>query len=241
MGGIEQSLRTLRDVQGVYGSFVIAGTGALVASDLPAAFDGGLFEEVGPRVTRLYETFLSGAEELDACMLRFAEHKIYLRKMTWGVIGILSAVGVNMPALRMVANLVIRKNRPRSRAGAPAHSPAPGDRSGAARDAPARGADPRGLVPPADPLVRAAVGAAGGGRRPGAERAAGVGPEPASSHVPGTRRRRRRRVSRRPGSKPAKPASRAPVRRVDRFRVRRSSLPGGSLRRSNVPFERAPL
>jgi predicted regulator of Ras-like GTPase activity (Roadblock/LC7/MglB family) len=112
MAGIEQTLRTLRDVQGVYGSFVIAGTGALVASDLPAAFDAGLFEEVGPRVTRLYETFLSGAEDLDACMLRFAEHKIYLRKMTWGVIGILSAVGVNMPALRMVANLVIRKIDP---------------------------------------------------------------------------------------------------------------------------------
>jgi predicted regulator of Ras-like GTPase activity (Roadblock/LC7/MglB family) len=112
MAGIEQSLRTLRDVQGVYGSFVIAGTGALVASDLPAAFDGDLFEEVGPRVMRLYETFLSGAEELDACMLRFAEHKIYLRKMTWGVIGILSAVAVNMPALRMVANLVIRKIDP---------------------------------------------------------------------------------------------------------------------------------
>ncbi len=112
MAGIEQSLRTLRDVQGVYGSFVIASTGALVASDLPAAFDGDLFEEVGPRVVRLYETFLSGAEELDACMLRFAEHKIYLRKMTWGVIGILSQVAVNMPALRMVANLVIRKIDP---------------------------------------------------------------------------------------------------------------------------------
>jgi predicted regulator of Ras-like GTPase activity (Roadblock/LC7/MglB family) len=112
MAGIEQTLRTLRDIQGVYGSFVIAGTGALVASDLPAVFDADLFEEVGPRVTRLYETFLSGAEELDACMLRFAEHKIYLRKMTWGVIGILSTVAVNMPALRMVANLVIKKIDP---------------------------------------------------------------------------------------------------------------------------------
>jgi predicted regulator of Ras-like GTPase activity (Roadblock/LC7/MglB family) len=112
MAGIEQTLRTLRDVQGVYGSFVIAGTGALVASDLPAVFDAELFEEVGPRITRLYETFLSGGEELDSCMLRFAEQKIYLRKMTWGVIGILSAVAVNMPALRMVANLVIRKIDP---------------------------------------------------------------------------------------------------------------------------------
>jgi hypothetical protein len=112
MAGIEQTLRTLRDVQGVYGSFVIAGTGGLVARDLPAVFDADLFDEVGPRITRLHETFLSGAEDLEACMLRFAEHKLYLRKMTWGVIGILSTVAVNMPALRMVANLVIRKIDP---------------------------------------------------------------------------------------------------------------------------------
>jgi predicted regulator of Ras-like GTPase activity (Roadblock/LC7/MglB family) len=112
MAGIEETLRTLRDVQGVYGSFVISGTGALIARDLPAIFDGDLFAEVGPRVTRLYETFLSGGEDLDACMLRFADHKVYFRKIAWGVIGVLSTVSVNMPALRMVANLVIRKIDP---------------------------------------------------------------------------------------------------------------------------------
>jgi predicted regulator of Ras-like GTPase activity (Roadblock/LC7/MglB family) len=112
LAGIEQTLRTLRDVHGVYGSFVVAQTGALVARDLPAAFDDALFVDVGPRVTRLYETFLSGEEELEFCVLRFAEHKLYLRRMTWGVIGILSGVGVNMPALRMVSNLVIRKIDP---------------------------------------------------------------------------------------------------------------------------------
>jgi predicted regulator of Ras-like GTPase activity (Roadblock/LC7/MglB family) len=110
--GIEDTLRSLRDVQGVYGSFVVAGSGALVARDLPAVFDGDLFAEVGPRVTRLYETFLTGGEELDAAMLRFADHKLYLRKMSWGVIGVLSTVTVNLPALRMVANLVIRKIDP---------------------------------------------------------------------------------------------------------------------------------
>lgn len=112
MPGIDETLRTLRDVQGVYGSFVIAGTGALIAQDLPAVFDQDLFAEVGPRATRLYETFLSGGEELDACMLRYAEHKLYLRRMTWGLIGIISDVAVNMPALRMVVNLVIRRIDP---------------------------------------------------------------------------------------------------------------------------------
>jgi predicted regulator of Ras-like GTPase activity (Roadblock/LC7/MglB family) len=112
MASIEETLRTLRDVEGVYGSFVIAGTGALVASDLPAVFDAALFDEVGPRITRLYETFRSSGEELDGCVLRYAEHKLYLRAMTWGLIGILSAVAVNKPALRMVVNLVIRRIDP---------------------------------------------------------------------------------------------------------------------------------
>jgi hypothetical protein len=112
MPSIEGTLRALRDVQGVYGSFVIAGTGALVARDLPAVFDGDLFAEVGPRITRLYETFLSGGEELDACVMRYSEHKIYLKKMTWGLIGIISGVSVNMPALRMVVNLVVRRIDP---------------------------------------------------------------------------------------------------------------------------------
>jgi predicted regulator of Ras-like GTPase activity (Roadblock/LC7/MglB family) len=112
MASIEETLRSLRDVQGVYGSFVLAGGGGVVAKDLPALYDGQLFAELGPRITRFYETFAGGGEELDACVLRYAEHKLYLRRMTWGLIGIVSAVAVNMPALRMVANLVIRRIDP---------------------------------------------------------------------------------------------------------------------------------
>src|SRR5260370_8812315 len=82
MGSIDQSLRTLRDGEGVYGSFVIASSGTLISRDLPAAFDNEVFSEVGPRVTRLYETFASGGQELDSVMLRNEEHNLYLRQMT---------------------------------------------------------------------------------------------------------------------------------------------------------------
>lgn len=112
MAGIEQTLRTLRDVQGVYGSFVFAANGGLVARDLPEVFDPELLAEVGPRITRLYETFMSGGDEIDACVIRYSDYKLYLRAMTWGTIGVLSGVGINMPALRMVTNLVIRKIDP---------------------------------------------------------------------------------------------------------------------------------
>ncbi len=112
MQAIEEPLRALRDVQGVHGSFVITMSGALVARDLPTAFDNELFSEVGPRIARLHDTFRSGGEEIDACVLRYQEHKLYLRKMTAGLIGVLSGVGVNMPALRMVSNLLIRRIDP---------------------------------------------------------------------------------------------------------------------------------
>jgi predicted regulator of Ras-like GTPase activity (Roadblock/LC7/MglB family) len=112
MGTITDSLRMLRDVEGVHGSFVVAMSGSLVDSDLPAVFDSDLLGEVGPRVARLYETFFSGGGDLETCVLRYAEHKLYIRKMTWGIIGVLSSVGINLPALRMVANLVIRRIDP---------------------------------------------------------------------------------------------------------------------------------
>jgi hypothetical protein len=71
MPGIEESLRTLRDVEGVF-----------------------------------------GGEELESAMLRYFEHKLYVRKMAWGFIGILSDVRVNLPALRMAGNLVARRIDP---------------------------------------------------------------------------------------------------------------------------------
>jgi predicted regulator of Ras-like GTPase activity (Roadblock/LC7/MglB family) len=112
MGTIVDHLRMLRDVQGVYGSFVVAGSGSLVDRDLPAAFDEALLAEVGPRVARLFETFVSGGKDMNSCMLRYSDHKLYVRKMTWGLIGVLSTSAVNLPALRMVVNLVIRRIDP---------------------------------------------------------------------------------------------------------------------------------
>jgi predicted regulator of Ras-like GTPase activity (Roadblock/LC7/MglB family) len=147
---IEDSLRTLRDVEGVFGSFVVTGSGALVSKDLPSVFDDDVLSEVGPRIARLYETFASGGDELDSVMLRYFEHKLYVRKMTWGLLGILSGVQVNLPALRMVGNLVARKIDPEvaatvSRSPAMARTPSP------PKTAPAKTAS----TPPPLPVVPA--------------------------------------------------------------------------------------
>jgi predicted regulator of Ras-like GTPase activity (Roadblock/LC7/MglB family) len=159
MPTISEYLRMLRDVDGVHGSFAMAASGALVDSDLPAIFDGEVLGEVCPRIARLYETFFSGGGDMDTCMLRYDEHKLYVRKTTWGIIGILAAVGVNLPALRMVANLVIRRIDPEialfvsNPSSAPKTLPSPGPASASSRP----GTDPKASallpsIPLHDPL-----------------------------------------------------------------------------------------
>jgi predicted regulator of Ras-like GTPase activity (Roadblock/LC7/MglB family) len=148
MPTISESLRMLRDVEGVHGSFVVATSGALVDSDLPSVFDREVLGEVGSRVARLYETFFSGGGDMETCVLRYAEHKLYVRKMTWGIIGVLSSVGINLPALRMVANLVIRRIDPEI--AAIGQTP-----SSAAKTLPSPAMQPASQRAPADPMASA--------------------------------------------------------------------------------------
>jgi predicted regulator of Ras-like GTPase activity (Roadblock/LC7/MglB family) len=114
-------LSSLRDVDGVLGAFVISEDGALIDSDMPAMFAPSLFDDVGPRIVRLRETFASGGDEIDTCTIRFSDFKLYIRAMHRGFICILSSIGVNMPALKMGAHLAQR--RILSELGSPDSSP----------------------------------------------------------------------------------------------------------------------
>lgn len=102
-------LSTLRDVDGVQGAFVLSEEGALIDLDMPSMFAPSLFNEIGPRIVRLRETFASGGDELDACTLRFDDFKLYVRAMPTGFLCTLSSIGVNMAALRMGVQLAQRR------------------------------------------------------------------------------------------------------------------------------------
>src|SRR5258708_3662407 len=102
-------LSTLRDVAGVHGAFILNDDGALLDKDLPSMFDASLFREVGPRIVRLRETFLSGGDDMDTCAMRFFEHMLCVRAMKKGYLCVLSAVGVNMPSLKMGTQLAQRR------------------------------------------------------------------------------------------------------------------------------------
>jgi predicted regulator of Ras-like GTPase activity (Roadblock/LC7/MglB family) len=106
---ISQTLSSLRDIQGVHGSFFVSPAGRLVSKDLPSVFDESLFAEVGPRLVRLQETLTSTGDDLEMCLLRFAEHKLFLRPTVTGSLCVLMTASVNLPALKMAVNLAARR------------------------------------------------------------------------------------------------------------------------------------
>jgi hypothetical protein len=84
-------------------------------------FDDGALMEASERLARLRETFAAVGDELDAALIRFQDHKLYLKIFSGGMLCILATETVNMPALRMAANLVSRRIGPEV---ARAHAPA---------------------------------------------------------------------------------------------------------------------
>jgi predicted regulator of Ras-like GTPase activity (Roadblock/LC7/MglB family) len=106
------SLVTLKDVYGITGSFIFTRAGNLVARELPAMFDDAALAEASSRLTRLQETFASTGEQLDVAVLRFRDHKLYVKTLSGGALCIISDGAVNMPALRMAASLVGRRIAP---------------------------------------------------------------------------------------------------------------------------------
>jgi hypothetical protein len=109
MTAARQLLRTLCDVEGVIGSFILSESGGLVATDLPATFDAAAFAEAGPRIVRLVDLGGSTGEETRFFVIRFAEYKLYVRVMRGAFLGVLLTLETNMPALRAATGVVARR------------------------------------------------------------------------------------------------------------------------------------
>jgi predicted regulator of Ras-like GTPase activity (Roadblock/LC7/MglB family) len=109
---VNMSLGTLKDVAGIMGSFVFTGEGQLVAREIPAMFDDVALAEASGRLARLRDTFAAVGDSLDMAVVRFRDHKLYLKVLGQGMLCIVAEGAVNMPALRMAANLVGRRIAP---------------------------------------------------------------------------------------------------------------------------------
>jgi len=109
---MSQILAGMRDVDGVHGSFVVTKTGALAGKDLPPMFDDAVLNEVGRRVARLHEGLCADGADFEHCVLRFLDHKLYLRSTPNGFLCVLSTNAVNTPALKMALTLISRRVDP---------------------------------------------------------------------------------------------------------------------------------
>ena len=110
--GVRTTLATLKDVAGIAGSFVCTASGHLVAREIPALFEDAVLAEAGSRLLRIGETFAAGGDTLEFAVVRYGENRLYLKAIAGGMLCIVVAGQVNMPALRMAANLVGRRIAP---------------------------------------------------------------------------------------------------------------------------------
>jgi predicted regulator of Ras-like GTPase activity (Roadblock/LC7/MglB family) len=110
--GVRATLVTLKDLVGIAGSFVCTQNGRLVAREIPALFEDAVLAEAGSRLVRVGETFAAGGDDLEAAVIRYGDHRLYLKVVTGGMLCIVIVGDVNMPALRMAANLVGRRIAP---------------------------------------------------------------------------------------------------------------------------------
>jgi predicted regulator of Ras-like GTPase activity (Roadblock/LC7/MglB family) len=102
-----KALHSLRDIDGVYGSFVLNADGEPTARDLPAVFDDRTLSESGFRIVRLWEVVSENGPP-EYALLDFAEYSLFLRRVGEGCLCVVVPSGVNVLALRLASKWVAR-------------------------------------------------------------------------------------------------------------------------------------
>jgi hypothetical protein len=103
------ALRSLRDVAGVLGSFLLDREGRPVVADLPAMFDEGALISSGERLARLRAALEIGGESFEGCTSRFGEHLLVMRRVPTGTLCVLGLSDVSHATLNMGLSLVVRR------------------------------------------------------------------------------------------------------------------------------------
>ncbi len=104
-----ETLQTLRDIEGVEGSFIVrAGDGRLLGRDLPAVIEDPILTNIGPRIDRLLD-IVDASPPTDSVSLRFGDQRLDVKRIGMAELCVLSEATVSAPALRMAMRLVERK------------------------------------------------------------------------------------------------------------------------------------
>jgi predicted regulator of Ras-like GTPase activity (Roadblock/LC7/MglB family) len=103
-------LGILKDVAGVYGSFMVSPQGTTLVRDMAALFSDDLLDEIAARLLRLLDAFADEGVQVLSYVVRYGEHLLFVRAVrAGGALCVLSDPEVNLPALRMGASLVARR------------------------------------------------------------------------------------------------------------------------------------
>jgi len=105
------ALQSLRDVQGVLGSFVWRRDGQVVASDAPASCAPSTLAAVAVRVQRLCEAFASMAEPepVRCATLIYREQRLHVCSLEWAALAVIGTNQLNMSALQLALNMCLRE------------------------------------------------------------------------------------------------------------------------------------
>jgi predicted regulator of Ras-like GTPase activity (Roadblock/LC7/MglB family) len=106
---MESLLHSLRDIEGVIGSFVLDARGSVLARDMPAMFDHDTLHSAGKRLSQLRAALEATGDGFDGCTARFGSHLVVVRAATSRTLCVLCPLGVNLNTLQMGLNLVARR------------------------------------------------------------------------------------------------------------------------------------
>lgn len=106
---MENALRSLRDIDGVLGSFLLDQHGQVLARDMPSIFDESALRAASQRLGQLRAAFEADGHGFDGCTARFGAHLVVLRAAAKRTLCVLCPVGTNMTTLHMGLNLVSRR------------------------------------------------------------------------------------------------------------------------------------
>jgi hypothetical protein len=114
---MSSELQSLRDIEGVYGSFIVNANGEAIVRDLPAVFDDQTLAESGQRIVRLWAV-LSENSPPEYALIEFAEYSLFVRGLGTprefaptfesGCLCVVVPPTVNLLALRLASKWVAR-------------------------------------------------------------------------------------------------------------------------------------
>lgn len=102
------SLTALRDIPGVFGSFLLTADGLLAQRDMPGVYPDAAFADIGRRLEAIAETSSAVVRGYYELLAKFNGYWFFSRRTPNGTLNIVAEEHVNFPALRMAANVAIR-------------------------------------------------------------------------------------------------------------------------------------